>query len=64
MQQIGESYVVYIRGADNNFSEAKVEPGRTIGEYIEIKKGLRAGDVVAEEGSLKLLGMALQRLSK
>lgn len=64
VQQIGESYVVYIRGADNNFSEAKVEPGRIIGEFVEIKSGLKAGDVVAEEGSLKLLGMALQRLSK
>jgi cobalt-zinc-cadmium efflux system membrane fusion protein len=64
VQQIGESAVVYVRKHDKTFAETKVETGRTLGEFVEIKNGLKSGDVVAEEGSLKLLGMALQRLSK
>ncbi|MBK9774519.1 MAG: efflux RND transporter periplasmic adaptor subunit [Candidatus Obscuribacter sp.] len=64
VQQIGESAVVYVVKHDKTFAETKVETGRTLGEFVEIKNGLKSGDVVAEEGSLKLLGMALQRLSK
>lgn len=64
VQQIGESAVVYVRKHDKTFAETKVETGRTLGEFVEIKNGLKSGDVVAKEGSLKLLGMALQRLSK
>lgn len=64
VQQIGESAVVYVRKHDKTFAETKVETGRTLGQFVEIKSGINAGDVVAEEGSLKLLGMALQRLSK
>ncbi|HNG21659.1 MAG TPA: efflux RND transporter periplasmic adaptor subunit [Candidatus Obscuribacter sp.] len=64
IQQIGESSVVYVRNSDKSFVERKVEAGRILGDSVEVVSGLKAGDVVAAEGSLKLLGMALQRLSK
>jgi len=64
IQQIGESSVVYVRNSDKSFAERKVETGKILGDFVEVVSGLKSGDVVAEEGSLKLLGMALQRLSK
>jgi len=64
VQQVGEATVVYVEQAPNVFKETRVEIGKTLGESMEVVEGLRSGDKIATQGSLKLLGMALQRLSK
>ena len=63
VQQVGEASVVYVRKS-GDFYERRVETGRSLGDNVEVLSGLNEGETVAEEGSLKLLGMALQRLSK
>jgi cobalt-zinc-cadmium efflux system membrane fusion protein len=63
VQEVGEASVVYVQVAPNEFKEIRVETGRTIGSNVEITQGLRGGETIATTGSLKLLGMALQRLS-
>ncbi|MBX9687551.1 MAG: efflux RND transporter periplasmic adaptor subunit [Candidatus Obscuribacterales bacterium] len=64
VQRTGESSLVYLVGPDNTFVEKKVTTGRTIGSYIEILSGLTDHDTVVVNGSLQLLGLALQRLSQ
>jgi multidrug efflux pump subunit AcrA (membrane-fusion protein) len=64
VQQVGEATVVYVEQAPNVFKETRVEIGKTLGESMEVVEGLRSGDRIATQGSLKLLGMSLQRLSK
>lgn len=63
VQEVGEASVVYVQIAPDEFKETRVEAGRTIGSNVEITQGLKGGETIATTGSLKLLGMALQRLS-
>ncbi len=46
----GEISYVFVRTADTIFEQRVVVPGRSVGNRIEIKEGLKAGDCIVTQG--------------
>ena len=53
VQQIGDENVVFIPKGDE-FEEKDIEVGREFNNFVEVKSGLREGDVVVSKGSFAL----------
>jgi cobalt-zinc-cadmium efflux system membrane fusion protein len=54
LQQIDGQSVVFVRQSPSRFERRNVEVGRTAGDVVEIRSGLRAGEVIAGAGSFYL----------
>lgn len=54
VQMLGDDDVVFVRTAERTFVARNVLAGERAGGYVEIRRGLRAGEEVATEGSLTL----------
>lgn len=64
LQKLGESNIVYVQTGANTFQEQQVSVGERLGRETQIVSGLKAGDRVVAEGSVRLLGKVIQRLSQ
>lgn len=51
IQQIEGKPVVFVRKSENEFEKRHVQTGITGGGYTEIRSGLKAGELVASQGS-------------
>jgi membrane fusion protein, heavy metal efflux system len=51
IQQIDGNPVVFVRNSEKEFQKHDVQTGIASGGYTEIRSGLKAGDMVASEGS-------------
>lgn len=60
VQQIDGSPVVFVRQSATRFEQRKVEVGLTAGDLVEIRAGLRAGEVIAGAGSFYLKTAAMR----
>lgn len=60
IQQIKEQAVVFVNRSPNIFEMQKVTVGRKQGRYVEITKGLIAGDQAVVKGAFKLKAMILK----
>lgn len=60
VQQIDGNPVVFVRQSATRFQQRTVETGLTAGEVIEIRAGLRIGEVIAGAGSFYLKTAALR----
>jgi len=54
VQTDGCCQLVFVRKADDLFVPRKIRPGASAGGYVEVLKGLQAGEVVATAGSFLL----------
>jgi Cu(I)/Ag(I) efflux system membrane fusion protein len=54
VQQIDDTHVVFVPGAEGEFRARHVEAGRQSGDKIEILQGLAEGDKVVVGGSFSL----------
>lgn len=63
VQDAGSSKVVYVPLSNGKFEERQVEPGAENGDYIEILKGLHAGEKVVTKGSFELRSQSLKATS-
>ena len=64
VQVAGSRSVVYIVGPHpGHFIERAVEPGETVGDSIQIRSGLKTGDVIVTKGSFAIRAEA-ERLGK
>lgn len=63
VQKLGESEIVYIKVAPNTFREQKVTLGARFNGNAQVLKGLKQGDEVVTNGSVRLLGKVVQRIS-
>jgi len=54
IQQIDGQSVVFVRQGPSRFERRNVEVGSVAGEVVEIRSGIRAGDVIAGAGSFYL----------
>ncbi len=63
VQKLGESDIVYIKIAPNTFREQKVTIGARFNNNAQVLNGLRPGDDVVTNGSVRLLGKVVQRIN-
>jgi RND family efflux transporter MFP subunit len=63
LQTIGETQVVFVRRGER-FERRAVTPANEIDNFVEIIKGLNAGDQIVTTGSIDLLGKTLQSLKQ
>lgn len=63
VQKLGESDIVYIKIAPNTFREQQVSIGAKFNNNAQILDGLKPGDEVVTNGSVRLLGKVVQRIS-
>jgi RND family efflux transporter MFP subunit len=61
VQDAGSVKVVYIPLSNGQFEERRVNVGEEAGGYVEILKGLKAGDKVVADGSFTLRSQALKQ---
>lgn len=61
VQDAGSDKVVYIPIAQGQFEERHIKVGEEAGGYVEIVKGLKAGDKVVVSGSFTLRSQALKQ---
>ncbi len=61
VQDAGSHKVVYIPLANGAFEERKIKVGEEAGGYVEILKGLKAGDKVVVDGSFTLRSQTLKQ---
>lgn len=54
IQQFGDSMAVFVKTGDNEFEKKIVQIGSKSGGDVEVKAGLKAGDVVVTQGSFQL----------
>ena len=54
VQQIDGQSVVFVRQSPTRFERRNVEPGNTAGDVVEIRSGLKGGEVIAGTGSFYL----------
>ena len=54
LQQIDGQSVVFVRQTASRFERRNVELGSVAGEVVEIRSGIRAGEVIAGAGSFYL----------
>jgi cobalt-zinc-cadmium efflux system membrane fusion protein len=54
LQQIDGQSVVFVRQSPSRFERRNVEVGNTAGDVVEIRSGIRAGEVIAGAGSFYL----------
>ena len=59
LQQLEGRPVVFVRRAPTRFEARPVETGKTVGGFIEIRSGLRAGEPIVIAGSFHLKSIAL-----
>jgi membrane fusion protein, heavy metal efflux system len=60
VQDAGNEKVVYIPTGSDTFEERKVDLGSEAGDYVEILKGLKAGEKVVTNGSFDLRSEAVK----
>jgi RND family efflux transporter MFP subunit len=65
VQTIGERSVVYVpaQGEEGKFTERTVKLGATVGEFIQVQEGLKAGERVVTDGSFFLRAEAARSRS-
>lgn len=63
IQKLGESEIVYIKIAPNTFREQKVTLGARFNGNAQVLHGLKQGDEVVTNGSVRLLGKVVQRIN-
>ncbi|MBS1952869.1 MAG: efflux RND transporter periplasmic adaptor subunit [Cyanobacteria bacterium SZAS-4] len=63
VQKLGESEIVYIKIAPNTFREQKVTLGARFNGNAQVLQGLKQGDEVVTNGSVRLLGKVVQRIN-
>jgi Cu(I)/Ag(I) efflux system membrane fusion protein len=61
VQDFQNKKIVFVRTAENTFAPRDVETGAPLGELLEIRKGLKEGDVVAAAGSFFLKSELLKK---
>lgn len=54
VHEVGDDDVVFVEVAPRRFAVRRVELGERSGDRVEVRRGLREGDVVATEGSVTL----------
>ena len=54
VQQIAGQSIVFVRQTPSRFERRRVEVGNTAGDVVEIRSGLKAGEVIAGAGSFYL----------
>ena len=64
VQRTGETDLVYVEQGARSYKEIRVETGKKVDNFVEIIRGLKAGDQVAVKGSLQLRGMAIQQVAR
>lgn len=60
VQQIDGRAVVFVKRDTTTFERRNIELGQTAGELVEVRSGLRPGDVIAGKGSFYLKTAALR----
>lgn len=53
-QEVRGQTVVFVRTAANRFEVRPIEAGRTLGDALEVRRGLRGGETVASRGAFLL----------
>lgn len=62
IQQIDGKPVVFVRNSEKEFQKREVQTGIVSGGYTEIRSGLKAGDLVASQGSFVVKTAFLRNL--
>jgi membrane fusion protein, heavy metal efflux system len=62
IQQIDGKPVVFVRNSEKTFQKREVQTGIASGGYTEIRSGLKAGDLVASQGSFVVKTAFLRNL--
>ena len=62
IQQIEGKSVVFVRNSEKEFQKREVQTGIASGGYTEIRSGLKAGDLVASQGSFVVKTAFLRNL--
>jgi membrane fusion protein, heavy metal efflux system len=62
IQQIEGKAVVFVRSSEKEFLKREVQTGIASGGYTEIRSGLKAGDIVASQGSFVVKTAFLRNL--
>lgn len=62
IQKIGDKSIVYVRTSPHTYAERIVKTGIFNDKYIEIKSGIKEGEIVATRGSFSLLGESIKKI--
>lgn len=63
VRKTGETYLAYVTSKPGVYEERKIDIGPYRGDKVEIKSGLKAGEMVVAKGSLELNGLAIKMSS-